>query len=85
MMPSAKPGLSCAKQVGALPSSSISFGMTLAIACGVAACFAGRKKAEVDGDFQRVDPRNGLNDCAYLIAKAGCNRVETNRPQRSRV
>src|ERR1700685_4619641 len=39
MMPSAKPGLSCAKQDSPIPYSSISFGMTLvmAIACGVAA------------------------------------------------
>ena len=43
MMPSADPGFSCAKQAGLargpVPSSSISFGMTLvmAIACGVAA------------------------------------------------
>jgi hypothetical protein len=39
MIPSAEPGLSCAKQGRPLQSSSISFGMTLvmAIACGVAA------------------------------------------------
>jgi hypothetical protein len=39
MTPSAKPELSCAKQAGPLPSSSLSFGMTLvmATACGVAA------------------------------------------------
>src|ERR1039457_6487694 len=39
MRPSAKPGIPCAKQGSPLPSSSISFGMTLvmAIACGVAA------------------------------------------------
>jgi hypothetical protein len=39
MMLSAKPGLSRARQGSPLPSSSISFGMTLvmAIACGVAA------------------------------------------------
>jgi len=27
---------------------------------------------------QRVDPRNRLNGCAHLIAKAGCNRIEMN-------
>ena len=39
MMPSAKLGLSCAKQDGPHAAASISFGMTLvmAIACGVAA------------------------------------------------
>jgi hypothetical protein len=39
MVPSAKPGFSCATQGSPLPSSSVSFGVTLvmAIACGVAA------------------------------------------------